>query len=201
MKYFPPPKKRVDFASISCTSMQDSKYIKPLRLKYTENGIPKQWDIIKSMDSVCILLFDISKEAFVLVRQFRPAVFYNSQKDGYTYELCAGLVDKEGKSLEEIAREEVLEECGYDISLQELQKIGEFLNATGANGNVQHLYFAQVSDKNKVNQGGGIDDECLEVLYLPKNLALNFIFDQEIPKTTSLFLGIQWYFYSFKDRE
>ena len=33
---------------------------------------------------------------------------------GVTLELCAGCVDKD-KPLEHIAREEVLEECGYDV--------------------------------------------------------------------------------------
>lgn len=31
---------------------------------------------------------------------------------GFTYELCAGLIDKEGKTLEEITSEEIHEECG-----------------------------------------------------------------------------------------
>jgi len=44
---------------------------------------------------------------------------------GYTLELCAGIVDKK-LSLEEIAREEVLEECGYDVPASRLQKIFSF---------------------------------------------------------------------------
>lgn len=41
---------------------------------------------------------------------------------GITLEMCAGIVDK-NKSLHEIAREEVLEECGYDVPITELHKI------------------------------------------------------------------------------
>lgn len=41
---------------------------------------------------------------------------------GYTLELCAGIVDKT-KPLEEIARDEVLEECGYDVAVSRLEKL------------------------------------------------------------------------------
>lgn len=45
---------------------------------------------------------------------------------GVTYELCAGLVDKPDLSLEEIARQEVLEECGYDVPASKLKRITSF---------------------------------------------------------------------------
>jgi len=39
-----------------------------------------------------------------------------------TLELCAGIVDKD-VSLEEIARQELLEEVGYDVPVSKLEKI------------------------------------------------------------------------------
>ncbi len=42
---------------------------------------------------------------------------------GETLELCAGIVDKTGESLEEIAAEEVFEECGYRVEPSSLRKI------------------------------------------------------------------------------
>lgn len=36
--------------------------------------------------------------------------------------MCAGIIDK-NKSIEEIAREEVLEECGYEVKVSNLEKI------------------------------------------------------------------------------
>ena len=41
---------------------------------------------------------------------------------GLTYELCAGIVDKEC-SWEEIAQAEMLEECGYDVPLSAIEEI------------------------------------------------------------------------------
>lgn len=43
-------------------------------------------------------------------------------KIGVTLELCAGIVDKE-LPLVEIAREEILEECGYDIPANRIEEI------------------------------------------------------------------------------
>ena len=42
---------------------------------------------------------------------------------GFTTEVCAGLLDKDDKSVEETAVEEVFEECGYKISTENLEKI------------------------------------------------------------------------------
>ncbi len=42
---------------------------------------------------------------------------------GETLELCAGIIDKSGRSLEEIAAEEVYEECGYKVLPEKLEKI------------------------------------------------------------------------------
>lgn len=45
--------------------------------------------------------------------------------DGYTIELCAGLVDKD-LPLVDVAKEEIFEECGYDIPSNHIQKIFSF---------------------------------------------------------------------------
>lgn len=41
---------------------------------------------------------------------------------GIALEICAGIIDKD-KPVNEIAREEVLEECGYNVELKDLHKI------------------------------------------------------------------------------
>ena len=50
---------------------------------------------------------------------------------GITLELCAGIVDKEGKSLAEIAAEEVEEECGYHVDLKQVEFVQTFRGAIG----------------------------------------------------------------------
>lgn len=44
---------------------------------------------------------------------------------GVTMELCAGIVDKQAR-LADIAREEVMEECGYEIKTETLEQVITF---------------------------------------------------------------------------
>lgn len=55
-------------------------------------------------------------------------------KLGITNELCAGIVDK-SKPLVEIAKEEVLEECGYNVPIERLELVLSY----------RYLHFIEVS--------------------------------------------------------
>lgn len=118
---------------------QDSPYVKPFRFYYIQNGKEKNWDLMKVHDSVSIILYNTTRQKLIFVKQFRPAVFHGivttdggniSNVDlekyppslGVTMELCAGIVDKE-KSWKEIAKEEILEECGYEVPVERVEEV------------------------------------------------------------------------------
>lgn len=80
---------------------------------------------MESHSSVGVVIFHTGLRQFVLVRQFRPPVYATVRRaaeaatvtaggndsppdlaEGFTYELCAGILDKD-KSLEEITCEEI----------------------------------------------------------------------------------------------
>lgn len=158
----------IDTKNIKISECNDSKYIQIKRMSYIENGIQKTWDIVSSHDSVSILIYNKDNNSIVLVKQFRPAVFLRNN-DGYMYELCAGLVDKENKTIEQIAIEEIYEECGYKVS--ELSKIAEFYSSVGTSGSKQSVFYVEVSNNDKVSIGGGIDNEYIEIVEIPiKNM-------------------------------
>ncbi|MDE5603554.1 MAG: NUDIX hydrolase [Helicobacter sp.] len=177
----------------------DSPYIKPQSMLFCENGKERKWDIIQAYDSVAVFLYHKQKESFVVVKQFRPAVYLkemlNNTKEeiGYTYELCAGITDKSDKTLEEIAQEEILEECGYNVPLEEIHKITEFYSSVGFAGSKQTLFFAQIGEDYKVSDGGGVDDENIEVIFIPKNKAYSFIFNESYPKTSGVMFAFLWF--------
>lgn len=109
------------FKNLKELSFEKSNYIKPKRFAYESNGRLCTWDFIESKDSVSVLLYHKELESFIFVRQFRIPLWYHQMHDkdyvkdddmGYTIELCSGLVDKK-LSLEEIAKEECIEELGY----------------------------------------------------------------------------------------
>ncbi|WP_201352498.1 NUDIX domain-containing protein [Hydrogenimonas urashimensis] len=172
--------------------LETSHFVRPALVRYRQNGTMKSWEIIRAHDSVAILIFDKEKEAFVLVRQFRPAV-YLQNSDGYTFELCAGIVDKES-SLLQIAKEEIYEECGYDVPLERIEKITSFYTSVGFAGSKQTLYYAEVDSTMKAHAGGGIEMEEIEVIELPVAKARDFMFDESLVKTPGLLFAFMWFF-------
>jgi len=108
---------------------ENPQFIRPRLITYVQNGIEKTWEVANTHDSVSILLYHDDQDAFILVKQFRPAIYLHNN-DGYTHELCAGLVDKD-KDIVVIAQEEILEECDHiesensiKVLITHLRKIG-----------------------------------------------------------------------------
>jgi len=172
--------------------LKDAKYIKPIKVKFTLNGVKKTWEAIRSHDSVSILLYHKEKDAFLLVKQFRMPVYLNDNRIKYTYELCAGLVDKD-KTIEKIAVEEIDEECGYKVDINSLQKITSFFTHVGISGAKQYLFFTIISENQKVHKGGGINDEQIELFFLPTSKCDEFIFDENKAKTPGLIFSLYWF--------
>lgn len=169
----------------------DSQFVQPKRMEYLQAGEPRKWDMVEVHDSVAIVLYHENHQSLIVVKQFRPPV-YLKNNEGYTYELCAGIIDKE-KSLVEIAHEEILEECGYHVPVEKIQKITSFYTAVGFAGSVQTLYYACLNEAMKVNEGGGVDVEMIEVIEVPLHEAKRFVFDESKAKTPGLMFGFGWF--------
>jgi len=182
--------------NLSITQLNNPKFVKPVRINYTQNNIEKTWEAVESFDSVAVLLYHTTKDAFVLVKQFRPPVYLHNSHYPYTYELCAGIIDKD-ISLEQIVKEEIDEECGYDVDIQDIEKITSFFTNVGVSGAKQHLYFAKVNESMKIHNGGGIHDEQIVLEYLPLKDAKSFIFDESKAKTPGLISAFYWYWDKF----
>ena len=169
----------------------EPKFIHTALAQYEQNGVPKQWEILKAHDSVAILIYHTQKDAFVLVKQFRPAVYMHN-RNGMTVELCAGIVDKD-LSLEEIASEEIAEECGYSVPPSALERVTSFYTSVGFAGSRQTLYYAEVDESMHTGEGGGIEGELIEVITLPVAEAKTFMFDESIAKTPGLLFAFCWW--------
>ncbi len=177
---------------LKISPLKETNYIKPLKVNFTLNGIKKSWEAVRSHDSVAVLLYHQEKRAFLFVKQFRIPVYLNDNNIKYTYELCAGLVDKD-KSIEEIAIEEIDEECGYKVELENLQKITSFFTNVGISGAKQYLFFATICENQKLHSGGGINDEQIELYFLNVDDIDNFIFDETKAKTPGLIFSLYWF--------
>ena len=177
----------------STQALVNPKFIKPIQINYTLKGSKKVWEAVISHDSVSILLYHTQKKAFVIVKQLRAPVLNANKRDGMMHELCAGIVDKDTTKIQ-IAKEEILEECGYDIPTSSLKKITSFYTSVGISGAEQTLYYADCDDSMKVTEGGGLADEDIEVLYIPIKDAKEFMFDESYQKTPGMMMAFYWFF-------
>jgi len=169
----------------------DPKFISTALATYEQNGIAKDWEVVQAHDSVAVLIYHREEKSFILVKQFRPAVYVHN-KDGMSVELCAGIVDKE-VSLQQIAQEEIEEECGYRVPLEKVEKITAFYTSVGFAGSKQTLYYAEVTEAMKVSEGGGIDAELIEVIRLDVDDAEAFMYDESVVKTPGLMFAFMWW--------
>jgi len=177
----------------SIEKLQSPRFIKPIKINYTQEGIKKEWEAVISHDSVAVLIYHTQKKAFILVKQLRVTVLNKNKENGMMYELCAGIVDKDASNVQ-IAKEEIHEECGYDIPVENLEKISSFYTSVGISGTHQTIYFAECDDSMKDHEGGGLHDEEIEVIYIPLEDAKKFMFDEKYQKTTGVMLAFYWFF-------
>jgi len=175
------------------TELDSPKFIQPIAIHYEQKGKKRVWEAIVAHDSVSILLWHKTKNAFILVKQLRPAVLHANKTDGYMYELCAGIVDKELPKIE-IAREEILEECGYDVPVENIEEINSFYTSVGISGAKQTLYYAEIDEQMQCSEGGGLEEEEIEVIYLPTHDAKAFMFDASLQKTPGMCMAFYWWF-------
>jgi hypothetical protein len=277
--------------NVKIAPVSDSKYVRPLRMEFdiARRGktVRRGWDVVQSHDAVCVLLYHVERRGFLLVRQFRPAVWLCQSEErkatdplcGYTIELCAGLIDK-AKSVEQIAKVRraggALPSVGVahsrvragggvggmrlrnrhirpgedhrvprcDVPRRESARARARVCAcvrswraeladevrragsVGINGSKLYIYFAQVSEKMKVADGGGAvdEEEDIEVVFVPEEkgalrrsaaglrsrpsahsrsrprTALDFVLSERVDRPSSMAFSFLWFFQVFRKR-
>ncbi|MCR4942530.1 MAG: NUDIX hydrolase [Campylobacter sp.] len=189
-------------SDICVKPLGEGKYLKPFRLEFNQDGIKRDWECVKAMSSVSALLYHKQKDAFLFVKQFRPAVWYTQQQEGliskesgFTYELCAGLLDK-GISEFETIKEECIEECGYKP--KNLTRITMTYGSLGFGGNTQIMFYAPIDESMRVGEGGGIKgQEKIELVFISRKKMRDFVFDESKPKGFGLLFAYFWWMDKF----
>jgi UDP-sugar diphosphatase len=94
----------------------------------------------------------------------------------------------------DIAIEEIDEEVGYRVARDQIQRITSFYTNVGVSGAKQILFYAEIKDDMKIHEGGGINDEEIELFFLPIEKAKAFVFNEEKAKTPGLMFAFYWFF-------
>ena len=96
-----------------------------------------------------------------------------TQRSIYCALLCAGICDKK-KTEEETIKEEILEECGYTVSLENIHKISACRSGVGLLGSLHTIFYTEVNEKMKTHNGGGNHHEGM--LFTLKNILMEVYF-------------------------
>lgn len=131
-----------------------------------------------------ILLYNKANKTIILTRQFRLPTFVNGNADGMLIETCAGLLDQDNP--EECIRRETEEETGF--TLKDIKKVFEAYMSPGSVTELLYFFIAEYSRDMKTSDGGGIDNEDIEVLEFPFEKALAMMETGEIKDGKTIML-------------
>ena len=145
-------------------------------------------------DSVAILLLEKDSDSILLTNQFRYPTC--KHQDGWLLEIPAGSLEKNEKP-EDCIKREVMEELGYKIEKPTL--IHTFYTSPGASTERMFLFFAEVSQKDKIEKGGGMQDENedIQLVKIPMDKIPSEISESKDAKTI---LALQWFLLRKKNR-
>ena len=142
----------------------------------------KDWEIVERRDSAAVIIYNVENDTVILTKQFRAPMLNRSidnkpQLDvselndiadpkAFLLEAVAGVV-REGETPEKTIKREAVEEVGYE--LQDLQDFGWFYPSPGGMSERIYLFYSEVSNENKISDGGGRNQsgEFIEPVEMP----------------------------------
>lgn len=145
-------------------------------------------EVLYKKDAIAVLIKNSETNEFVFSQQFR----YPTVKDdnGYILEIPAGAIDHGEEAIEALKRESI-EETGYNIQSAELTSVTYV--SPGYSTERTFIYYAEVTNSDKVSAGGGIlsETEEIEIVNVPVS-ELRELINGKIVDAKSL-LALQWY--------
>jgi len=192
---------------------QSSMYIIPKSMRFIWEGKQIRWDLIEGLEAAACMLYHKELESLIFVRQFRPAVYNAKLKEkdlwshenivealapseAVTLEFVAGLLDKNKPPLE-ICAEEAEEEAGYKVSPSDFEFMGCYRRDVGILGVMSHAYYAEVTEAQRVSDGGGTEEESITLEYVHVSDLLKLVNsdDASRPMAPGTKWAIYWFLY------
>jgi nudix-type nucleoside diphosphatase (YffH/AdpP family) len=114
-------------------------------------------------NAVCVLPYDPVRRTAVLVQQLRAPVLF-AAKQPHFLEAVAGMIDAD-EAPESSARRETMEEAG--LRMRSLDHVVSAWAMPGISTERMDLFLGEYSEADRVNAGGGIEDESIQVFEMP----------------------------------
>ncbi|GMR45919.1 hypothetical protein PMAYCL1PPCAC_16114, partial [Pristionchus mayeri] len=180
------------------------------------HGRSRQFEFTPRPAKIAVLLFNRKSRRFMLVRQFRPAVFAsrvlqlpeNARRGGAevdwrsadramgcTLELCSGEVTDRKKHIDEAALAVVEEEFGFRVDKKYLQHIETCVTSLAESGTPCHLYYAELDNAEIVGEGSIAKRDCVQRVWLGISAAEVECRKQPDPRMDSAhYYALIWWF-------
>jgi ADP-ribose pyrophosphatase len=129
--------------------------IEEVTIKNGEKEITRE--VLKTGNSVAAIIKDTVKNKYIFVSQYRPG------SEGIMVEIVAGKIDS-GEKPEQAIKREIMEETGYKVDF--INHLKDFYTSPGRIDEIMSVFYVEVSEK--VNEGGGIDDEEIGIVEVDK---------------------------------
>lgn len=123
---------------------------------------------IKKENAVAVLVLNTDSNKIILTRQLRYPIA--SQHPEPLLEIVAGKIDGDDSPVATALRE-AEEEIGYKVKPENLKFLFTCFPTPGYSSELFHLYYARVSNADKINNGGGLEseNEYIEVIEMDKD--------------------------------
>jgi ADP-ribose pyrophosphatase len=141
-------------------------------------------------DAVAILVYHTTRDAYILVKQMRYPPTHHGV-DPWMTEIVAGGISP-GENEEDAAYREVIEEIGYKPA--RIERIMQFYVSPGIMSERITLFYAEVDESCRLNDGGGLldEDEDIQLIWVPRAEAITWLGQQKIGDSKTL-VALMWH--------
>ena len=164
------------------TPFKEFFHVHKARLKFEKFDGTMSPEVVRysfsKWDAVAALVYHRTEDAYILVKQMRYPPTHHGI-DPWMTEIVAGGITP-GEDERDAAEREIMEETGYrPLSLELLMK---FYVSPGIMNERIALFYAEVDESSKLHNGGGVldEDEDIELVWVPKKDAMNWIEQQNV---------------------
>lgn len=143
----------------------------------------------RGSNTVALLAYDAKRDEVVLIEQVRIATI-EAQSSPWMLELIAGMVDKEGENLEDVARREAMEEAG--ITIGRCRPIVSYFPSSGGLAEKLFLFVGEVdAETAKGIHGLSEENEDIKVHVVHRDVAYSWVENGIINNAASI-IAMQW---------
>jgi len=164
------------------TPFKEFFHIRKARLQFEKFDGTMSSEVVRysfsKWDAVAALVYHRTRDAYILVRQMRYPPIHQGINPWMTEIVAGGITP--GEDERDAAHREIIEETGYKPIW--LEPMTTFYVSPGIMSERITLFYAEVDESSKINNGGGLqdEDEDIQLVWVPKKEALEWLAEQSI---------------------